>query len=196
MPSDPTPPWQIRPMRPADDRLIAAVIHDVMTEHGCGGAGFAIHDDEVTAMHRSYQVPRAGYFVVARGEAVLGGAGYAQLEGTRERDGVCELRKMYFRPEARGQGLGHAMLTLLLDEPRGGDGTPRLRPLLQPDAVARREDRGEHAARVWSPASSRQTSARRWQSPKQPAPVASGSLGRVLHRARSDAALAFGAGAC
>ena len=118
MPSDPTPPWQIRPMRPADDRLIAAVIHDVMTEHGCGGAGFAIHDDEVTAMRRSYQVPRAGYFVVARGEAVLGGAGYAQLEGTRERDGVCELRKMYFRPEARGQGLGHAMLTLLLDEMR------------------------------------------------------------------------------
>ena len=112
------PPWLIRPMRPTDDRQIAAVIHDVMTEHGCSGAGFAIHDDEVAAMHRAYQATRAGYFVVARGDAVLGGAGYAQLEGTLHQDGVCELRKMYFRPEARGQGLGHAMLALLLDEMR------------------------------------------------------------------------------
>ena len=30
-----------------------------------------------------------------------------------------ELRKMYFRPETRGLGLGHAMLELLLDEMRG-----------------------------------------------------------------------------
>ena len=114
-------PWLLRPIRPSDDPHVAAVIHDVMTEHGCGGAGFAIHDDEVSAMHRAYQAPRAGYFVVTRGDAVYGGAGYAQLEGTREQDRVCELRKMYFRPEARGLGLGHAMLALLLDEMRAAD---------------------------------------------------------------------------
>ena len=31
---------------------------------------------------------------------------------------VCELRKMYFKPEARGQGLGRAMLARCLEAAR------------------------------------------------------------------------------
>jgi putative acetyltransferase len=39
---------------------------------------------------------------------VVGGGGIAALEGGDA--GVCELRKMYFLPEARGKGVGEALL--------------------------------------------------------------------------------------
>lgn len=109
-------PWILRPVRAADDPALAEIIRDVMTEHGCSGDGFAIHDAEVLSMSDAYRRDRAGYFVVERDGAVLGGAGFAQLAGTRAEDAVCELRKMYFRPEARGLGLGRAMLELLFQE--------------------------------------------------------------------------------
>jgi putative acetyltransferase len=38
--------------------------------------------------------------------------------GSTAADAVCELRKMYFRPVARGLGAGRALLQLLLDEMR------------------------------------------------------------------------------
>ena len=111
-------PWILRPIRHGDDRAVHDIIHAVMLEHGCGGEGFAIHDAEVRAMTAAYQGARAGYFVVERAGHVIGGAGYAKLEGTSDADAVCELRKMYFEPSARGRGLGRAMLDLLLAEMR------------------------------------------------------------------------------
>lgn len=112
------PPILLRPIRPRDDAAVAAIVRDVMTEHGCTGQGFAIHDPEVAAMSAAYRAPDARYYVVERGGEVLGGAGFARLAGTGAGDAVCELRKMYFRPAARGLGVGRALLELLLDEMR------------------------------------------------------------------------------
>jgi putative acetyltransferase len=113
-----TSPWLLRPIRPADDAAVAETIRSVMTEHGCAGQGFAIHDAEVAAMSRHYPGGDARYYVVEHDGAVLGGAGFARLAGTAPAAATCELRKMYFRPVARGLGLGHALLALLLDEMR------------------------------------------------------------------------------
>jgi putative acetyltransferase len=112
------PPWIVRPIRAADDPAIAAIIRAVMMEHGASGPGFAIHDAEVDHMSSSYATERARYYVVEHGGRVFGGAGFAQLAGTSGAQGTCELRKMYFVPEARGLGLGKALLSLLLDEMR------------------------------------------------------------------------------
>ena len=108
-------PWILRPIRAADDAAVAAVIRDVMTEHGCCGQGFAIHDAEVACMSANYRDETAQYFVVEHGGEVLGGGGFARLTGTSREQATCELRKMYFRAAARGLGLGHALLDLLLD---------------------------------------------------------------------------------
>lgn len=108
----------LRPIRPGDDAAVAAVIREVMTEHGCTGAGFAIHDPEVAAMSRAYAAADAGYYVVEHAGEVVGGAGFARLVGTAAADATCELRKMYFRPVARGIGAGRMMLELLLAEMR------------------------------------------------------------------------------
>lgn len=111
-------PWILRPIRATDDPAVAAIIRDVMTEHGCCGQGFAIHDAEVACMSQHYRDPGSRYYVVEHQGEVLGGGGFARLLGTDAGAATCELRKMYFRPEARGHGLGHALLALLLDEMR------------------------------------------------------------------------------
>jgi putative acetyltransferase len=106
----------IRPMTPADDAAVAAIIRAVMPEFGADGPGFAIHDTEVQAMHAAYDRPGAAYFVVESGGRVLGGGGVAPLDGGP--DGVCELRKMYFLPELRGCGAGAALMARCLDAAR------------------------------------------------------------------------------
>lgn len=107
----------IRPIEPRDDAAIAHVIRTVMPEFGADGPGFAIHDVEVDAMHEAYSQPRSAYFVVESDREVLGGGGVAPLHGGEPE--VCELRKMYFLPQARGIGAGSAMMQRCLDAARG-----------------------------------------------------------------------------
>jgi putative acetyltransferase len=105
-----------RPIRPEDDVFMAAIIRAVMPEFGADGPGFAIHDAEVSGMSAAYARPGAAYFVVEMGNRVVGGAGFARLEG--DDDKTAELRKMYFLPEARGKGMGERLLRHNLDAAR------------------------------------------------------------------------------
>lgn len=107
----------IRPIEPRDNTAVAAIIRAVMPEFGADGPGFAIHDTEVDGMHASYARPRSAYFVMERHGVVIGGGGVAPLEGGAS--DVCELRKMYFLPEARGIGAGARMMQHCLDAARG-----------------------------------------------------------------------------
>ena len=107
----------IRPIEPRDDEAIASIIRAVMPEFGAVGCGFAINDPEVDWMSRAYAEPRSAYFVVEQDGVVLGGGGVAPLVGGE--DDVCELRKMYFLPQARGRGAGAALMSRCLDAARG-----------------------------------------------------------------------------
>ena len=109
-------PLELRPIAPADDAAVARIIREVMTSFGACGPGFAIVDPEVDAMSAAYAAPGAGYFVVTSGARVVGCGGYARLAGAGPE--VCELRKMYFLPEARRRGAGRRMLDLILDRAR------------------------------------------------------------------------------
>ena len=107
----------IRAITAEDDPAVAAIIRTVMPEFGADGPGFAIHDPEVAAMSAAYARARHRYFVVDIDGRVVGGAGIAPLSGADE--DVCELRKMYFLPQARGIGAGAAMMRTCLDFARG-----------------------------------------------------------------------------
>ena len=109
-------PLRIEPITQADDPQIAAIIRTVMPEFGASGCGFAINDPEVDWMSRAYAGPRSAYFVLRRDGRVIGGGGVAPLEGG-DAD-TCELRKMYFLPEARGLGAGAAMMERCLEAAR------------------------------------------------------------------------------
>ena len=111
-----TDTFLIRAIQPADDAAMAAMIRTVMPEFGADGPGFAINDAEVDTMYASYAQPRSSYFVLERDGVVIGGGGVAPLHNA-EPD-VCELRKMYFLPCARGIGAGSAMIGRCLDAAR------------------------------------------------------------------------------
>ena len=110
-------PYQLRPIEARDDATIARIIRTVMPEFGATGSGFAINDPEVDWMSQAYAAPRSAYFVVEREGVVIGGGGVAPLVGGD--DGTCELRKMYFLPQARGIGAGAAMMERCLESARG-----------------------------------------------------------------------------
>ncbi len=108
--------YSIRPIQPGDDAAIARIIRTVMPEFGACGSGFAINDPEVDWMSKAYAAPRSAYFVVERQGEAVGGGGVAPLTGG---DGyTCELRKMYFLPQARGAGAGAALMRLCLQAAR------------------------------------------------------------------------------
>jgi putative acetyltransferase len=132
--------WLFRPIRPGDDPAVARVIRTVMPEFGAVGPGFAITDPEVDGMSAAYARPRHAYFVVTREERVVGGGGIGQLVGAEP--SVCELRKMYFLPEARGHGLGEQMLRRCLAFAReAGYRTVYLETLTGMDAAMRLYER-------------------------------------------------------
>jgi putative acetyltransferase len=110
------PTFHIRPIELRDNGAIANIIRTVMPEFGADGPGFAIHDTEVEAMYEAYDRKDAAYFVVEIDGVVVGGGGIAPLENGDP--DVCELRKMYFLPEARGIGAGAAMMERCLAEAR------------------------------------------------------------------------------
>ncbi|WNG50610.1 GNAT family N-acetyltransferase [Archangium minus] len=105
---------KLRPIEPRDDAAVAAIIRKVMPEFGANGPGFAIQDAEVDGMSAAYSQPGRAYWVVEDETGrVVGGGGIAPLEGNEP--GVCELRKMYFLPEARGRGVGERLLRQSLE---------------------------------------------------------------------------------
>lgn len=95
---------------------MAAVIRTVMPEFGASGPGFAIHDPEVDHLSAAYAGPGSAYFIIETDGRVVGGAGIAPLAGADAT--TCELRKMYFLPQARGCGEGRRMLAHCLQEAR------------------------------------------------------------------------------
>ena len=109
----------VRRIKPQDNLAVATVIRDVMTEFGAVGQGFSIEDPEVDVMFEAYEDVRSRFYVLEDMGRVLGCGGIAPLTGGDRND--CELKKMYFLPEARGQGLGRLLAeTLLVDAQRIG----------------------------------------------------------------------------
>jgi putative acetyltransferase len=99
----------VRKVQPQDSVQVANIIRTVMPEFGASGAGFAIHDKEVDDIYKAYAQPRMVYFVCEHNGTIVGGGGIAPLEGGDAN--TCELKKMYFLPEARGKGLGQRVLS-------------------------------------------------------------------------------------
>jgi putative acetyltransferase len=106
----------VRRVEKTDNAEVAQIIRTVMPEFGASGQGFAIHDKEVDDIFAAYNHNKAAYFVCELEGKIVGGGGVAPLEGGDP--SICELKKMYFMPEARGKGLGEKVLKSCLREAR------------------------------------------------------------------------------
>ncbi|MCC6458834.1 MAG: GNAT family N-acetyltransferase [Saprospiraceae bacterium] len=102
----------IRPIRPEDNAPVARIIRTVMTEYGAVGQGYSIEDPEVDAMYEAYADARSQFLVLETPDGRLVGCG--GIAPLRDGDAnTCELRKMYFYAEARGQGMGRQLVSQL-----------------------------------------------------------------------------------
>lgn len=106
-----SPVFQIREIQKEDNHKVAEIIRTVMTEYDCIGKGFSIEDPEVDYMFETYADARSHYLVLLKDEKVVGCGGIAQLEGGAA--DTCELKKMYYHPDARGAGMGTKMVEML-----------------------------------------------------------------------------------
>ncbi len=109
---------RIRPIQSKDNAATAAVIRKVLTEYGLNREGFAFVDAELDALFENYQAPQAGYFVAEVDGTIVGGAGFGPLLGGESN--TAELKKMYLLPEARGLGLGRALMDAILPLVKAG----------------------------------------------------------------------------
>jgi putative acetyltransferase len=98
----------IRLLEPADVPALLAIIADVRAEYGMNGQVPELLEPADRALHAIYQKQRALYFVALIGGEIVGGAGVAPLSGADPL--TCELQRMYLRREARGRGIGSALL--------------------------------------------------------------------------------------
>ena len=105
---------KIRLIEEADNAVVADIIRLVMTEFQAVGCGFSITDAEVDDMYAAYKPGRAAFYVVELDGKGLGCGGFGPLTGADE--DTCELRKMYFKSELRGLGVGTRLLNLCLEE--------------------------------------------------------------------------------
>lgn len=104
---------KIREATAADADAIRAIVRETLAEFGFPVESGGI-DSDLADVPRSYQSLGGAFRVIEDGEGnVVGCGGLYPVD-----EDAVELRKMYFRPEIRGQGLGRKLLDDLVAEAR------------------------------------------------------------------------------
>lgn len=101
--------FQIRDWHPGDRQSAFDLIQDVLVEYGLTCEPDAA-DQDVWTVEQSYWDKGGAFWVVELEGQIVGTAGFYPIN---RGDRAVEIRKMYLRPEVRGQGLGHFLLRSL-----------------------------------------------------------------------------------
>lgn len=104
---------EIRAIQKKDNPEVAAMIREVLIEQKAPQEGTAYADKSLDEMYEVYTNHKSAYFVLLEEGQIKGSVGIAPLEGGSAE--ICELQKMYFKPDVRGRGLGVRMMETCLD---------------------------------------------------------------------------------
>ena len=104
----------IRTIERKDNAAIARIIRKTLEEFGANRPGTVYYDATTDALYELFaNTPHSVYFIAEYKGQVLGGGGIFPSTGLPA--DTCELVKMYLLPEARGIGLGRAMILKCLE---------------------------------------------------------------------------------
>ena len=70
-------------------------------------------DAELDGLPGEYVPPRGALFVVPDGDSLAAMIAFRPIDGT-----ICEMKRLFVRPAARGRGLARRLITYALDEAR------------------------------------------------------------------------------
>lgn len=102
----------IREIRAQDNAAVAAIIRDSLKAHDLAVPGSAYFDPELDDLHAHYRgLSPAQYWVAETGGEVVGGVGIAPFGAAGT---VCELQKLYLRPDVQGRGLSRKLMDTAL----------------------------------------------------------------------------------
>lgn len=102
------PEINIRNILITDNKLLAVLIRDTMTEFGVNRPNTVFDDPRTDFLFEEFQKNRSVYNVAEINGQLAGGAGIYPTIGLP--GDTCELVKMYLKPQARGIGLGRMLI--------------------------------------------------------------------------------------
>ena len=98
----------IRTIEPGDNKVLAKIIRDSLTEFKANKPGTVYFDETTDHLSEVFKTSGSIYFVVESAGTVLGGGGIFPTENL-EAD-TCELVKLYLAANARGKGIGKLLM--------------------------------------------------------------------------------------
>lgn len=103
----------IRTIEKRDNLKVKKIIQDSLKSLGLAIAGTAYFDPQLNDLHHFYDhYEHASYWVVELDNEVVGGIGIAPFD---DKQGICELQKLYISPKAQGLGISNKLMNTALD---------------------------------------------------------------------------------
>jgi putative acetyltransferase len=111
------PNHKMGPIEQPDNPAIAKIIRQCLEEFGANKPGTVYYDATTDALYELFtENPLSAYFIARIHDKIIGGGGIFPSAALPE--DTCELVKMYLLPEARGTGIGAALINLCMETAR------------------------------------------------------------------------------
>lgn len=98
----------MREILKSDNQILAHIIRASLKSFGLDRPGTVYTDPTTDALYELFQTPGSVYFVASEQGTILGGCGIFPTKGLPANH--AELVKLYLSEEARGKGLGKALM--------------------------------------------------------------------------------------
>ena len=98
----------IRTIREGDNKALAKIIRDTLTEFKANKPGTVYFDNTTDHLFEVFKADNSIYFVAVIGAEIMGGGGIYPTANLPA--GTCELVKLYLSKNARGKGIGKILL--------------------------------------------------------------------------------------